>query len=864
MDTISPELKSLLARLCVADSTSTSFNTVSEERAFVRELVSVVGAAIAFKSLAKHINDFTTRTTYGSTTYDVYAGQDYTSFNGADVLLNIGNGTLTPGQDIALAMLIRANIPLGEMTKVISHANLLAYIALRAGSTTAATEANATSKPIVEKNDTDFTTGLHSSRVYQYDITQFFSATGVSSFKFAPDVSNDDIMFIIYKSALYTHAYNNYGTTSTTNMNAKNVFLKMITQLTGENHPLRSATAIGAGFKAVTASSTGFFYAGNNYTASSGVTFSRASSATVIASSTDVIDYVTGGNKGTQVLATSSNLSYAVDTYYLPTTSVTFTLNNFVAANGPVASSLTVNGDKLISDDSLSNYTVAELLGFNLSTLAIKGFNKTLPEIIAGVVAYTPSSPFTPTRALTDGWTVQQVITAYPLLKDLTESGSKFNAVNVTPNGANSPTDFKLVTLYNPASPSAPYTTDLIAKLATMYNSLPGSNAFVQAIESATLDLPGYVTPTSQGDLTWSTARRLPASIARWIYTTTNEQMAAGRIVGKMSIVALKRLLPAGLTEQEIVKESELATYVNGSITSGLSPETLIAAPYNLTPKAALANGWPLSLVMNSFSAQALLVKTITNGATIPTAAITITQALIGREWVSNISPIASVNKSVDNIPFKTIKSVKDASGLPIYSDEEILDQIRNYMGANGNGLTSTNIVTFLSDLHLPFEVVKKLINAPYGSNTTVSKANIASLKTYSKAQRRSVYKDIVDAVSSLTRDDISTAAFVALGWPVKDWQDYAANPNGVTITISLRDLLGAFEQISIFDPESFVIYGANTETPTDKRAIYHTKEERVALVRLFTTQPGKPPLPEAEITRLALGPLEDLDEITL
>jgi hypothetical protein len=851
MSNIDEPLKSLLARLCVADSTSTSFTTVSEERAFVRELVSVVGAAIAFKSLAKHINDFTTRTTYAGNHYDVYAGQDYTSFNGADVLLNIGNGTLTPGQDIALAMLIRANIPLGEMTNVISHANLLAYIALKTtAATNAASGANATSRPIVEENGTDFTTGLHSSRVYQYDITQFFSATGVSSFKFAPGVSNDDIMFIISKSALYASTGSAIGSGSA--ISATNVFLKMITQLTGENHPLRSATAIGAGFKAVTASSSGFFYDGNNFTASSGVTFSRDASPNVLVSSTNVIDYVTGGNKGAQTLANT------VDTYYLPTNSFTLTLNNYVATGA----SFTVNGDKLVSDTSLATYSVAELLGFNLSTLTIKGFNKTLPEIIAGVVATTPGSPFTPTRALTDGWTVQQVITAYPLLKDLTESGSKFNAVNVTPNGANSPTDFKLVTLYNPASPSAPYTTDLISKLATMYNSLPGSNAFVQAIEGATRDLPGYVTPTSQGDLTWSTARRLPASIARWIYTTTNEQMAAGHIVGKMSIVALKRLLPDGLSEQDIVKESELAIYANGAITSGLSPETLIAAPYNLTPKAALEFGWPLPLVMNSFSAQALLVKTITNGDTTPTAAITIPQALIGREWVSNNSPIASLNKSVDNIPFKTIKSIKNSAGLPIYSDEEILDAIRAYMNANGNGLNNTNIATFLSDLHLPFAVVKRLIGAPYGSNINVSKADIASMKTYSKAQRRSVYKDIVDAISSLTRDDISTAAFVALGWPVSEWQAYAANPNGVTITISLRDVLGAFEGVSVFDSDSFLITGATLSVPTDQRAIYHTKEERIALVKLFTGKVN----PEAarEVESLALGPLEDLDEITL
>ena len=847
---LSPELKSLLARLCVSDSTSNTFSTVAEERAFVNDLVAVVGAEVAFRALAKHINDFTATTTYGSTTYNVYPGQTYTNFNGHEILLNIGNGVLTQGQDIALAMFIRANIPLSEMTKVISHANLLAYIELRTSSTNAVSAATTSTKPYVEVDGKDFTTGLHSSRKYQYDVSQFFSANGTSSFKFGSAVSNEDIMFIISKSALYIHAYNTYGST---NMNAKNVFLKMITQLTVADHDLRSAQEIGAGFKAVTASSTGFFLAGNNYTASSGVTFSRASTASAIASSTDVIAYVTSGRKGTQALATTG--TNAVDTYYLPISSFAFTLNNFVAASGSVDESFTVNGDKLISNNSLSNYSVAELLGFGLTTLAIKGFGKTLPEIRVGVSEVTPSSPFTPTLALTDGWSLNQVITAYPTLKDLTESGSKFNAVNVTPAGANSSDNFKLVTLA---------TSDLLTNLSTMYNALPTTNAFVQAVGDATRDLPGYVANTSS----WSTANNLNASIARWIYTTTNELMAAGHIVGKMSIAALNLLLPSGLTAQDIVKESELATYANGAITSGLSPETLIAAPYNLTPKAALDNGWPLALLMNSFSAQALLVKTLTNGTL--SSAITLTQALIGREWVSTngvVNPNASLNKSVDNIPFKTIKSIKNAAGLPIYSDDDILDAIRNYMYASGNGLNTNNILAFLSALHLPFAVVRKLVGAQYGPSNaspvaTVSKANIAALKDYTKAQRRSVYSGIVDAISSLTRDEITTADFVALGWPVSDWEAYAANPNGVTITISLRDLLGAFEPVSVFDPDSFLITGNPLAVPTDQRAIYHTKAERVALVRLFTGKVSDAATREVEA--LALGPLEDLDEITL
>lgn len=839
-DPLTPELKNLLARLSVADSTSAAFTTVAEERAFVNDLVSVVGAEVAFRALAKHINDFTSTTTY-NTASTVYPGQTYTDRNGHDILLQIGNGVLTPGQDIALAMLIRANIPLGEMTRVISHANLLAYIELRATTTVVS---KGTSKPIVEADDNDFTSNLHLSRTYQYDVSQFFSSTGVSSFKFAPGVSNDDIMFIIYKSALYTHASGNLGSSY---MNARNVFLKMITQLTGLDHPIRSATAIGAGFKDITAAATGFFTAGNNYTPSSGVTFSRGSSSTVIASGTNVIDYVTTGSKGTQDLDTT-----VVDTYYLPTASFTFTLNNFIPAAGSTASSFTVNGDKLISDNSLAEYSVAELLGFGLTTRVIKTFNKTLPAIIAGVSLFSPGSPFTPTLALTDGWSRPQVIASYPAFKDLTEGGSKFNAVNVTPIGANSPEDFRLVTLETP---------DLINKLAIMYNSLPGSNPFVQAINNATSELPGYVAPTSPGDLTWSTTRNLHASLARWVYTSTNEIMAAGRIVGKMSIVVLVSLLPAGLTERDIVKQSELATYANGAITSGLSPDTLIAPPYNLTPKAALANGWPLPLVMNAFSVQQLMVKTNGNGVASPqgTSAITVIQALIGREWVSNTSPAASANKSVDNISYKAIKSVT----ITPYSDDDILDAIRAYMSANGNGLTTANIGKFLSALHLPFAVVKLLVGAQYGPSSaspvaTVTKANIAALTIYTKAQRRSVYAGIIEAISSLTRDEINTVDFVALGWPVSEWEAYAANPKGVSITISLRDLLGAFEPVTLFDPDSFTIPGTTLTVQTDQRAIYHTKAERVALVTLITGKVGK----EAEDR--ALGPFEDLDEDTL
>jgi hypothetical protein len=844
MSDLTPELKSLLARLCVADSTSSSFSSVYEERAFIRELVAVVGAADAFKALAKHINSYTHQTTYNTATQTaVYPSQDYTDFNGSDVLLNIGTSTLTIGQETALAMLIRANISLQEMMNVISYANLLAYIALRAGT---ATTAAATTKPVVEADtDADFSTKLHASRAYQYDISQFFNASGVSSFKFASGVSNDDIMFILYKSAIYNSAGDN----------KPNVFLKMITEVTGANHPLRSDTKIGAGFKPITAVATGFILAGPNYTSYTGVQFTKVTVAQIPATSTNVITYV---NTGSSIPVTLLN---TVDTYYLSVPSIVFRLNFYSVSNN--VTSHTVNGDSIISAESLKAYTVETLLGLGLTTLNIKQLDvKTLPEIIAGYNNYYKgtTSRYTPTLALTDGWDVTAVQKSYPNFVDLTQSGTIFNALSVVPSGTSVPKNIILVDLTTP---------DLIAGFKAMYNAIPAnpSNVWVEKISQATTQLPGYI--STQSNSTWSTANNLTASVARWIYTSTNTSMEANHLVGKMSIAVLKTLLSGtGLSDIDIVKQSEFALYADGAITSGLSPAALIASPYNLTAKAAISNNWPVPLIMNSFPVSALLGKTNANGVASDqgTPAITIPQALLGREWAvdSNgvITPSAANNKSVDNIPFKTL--------VKFFSEEDILGAIRGMMYAPGNGLTSGtsgNIVTFLSALHLPFAVVKRLIGAQYGPSNnplTVSKANIAALKNYTKSQRRSVYKDITDAITSLTRDELSTDDFVALGWPVTEWQEYVANPNGVTITISLRELLGAFEKISVFDPESFVIYGANTETPTDQRAIYHTKEERVALVRLFTTQPGKPPLPEAEITRLALGPLEDLDEITL
>lgn len=848
-------LKNLLATLCVANSSSTSIGTVSDEIAFVSDLVECVGPVVAYKALAKHINDFTTTPTYGSTTSTaVYSGQTYTDRNASDILLQIGNKVMSPGQEIALCMFIRANVPLRKMNEIISHANLIAYINYNNSSNNAD---STISKPTIEASGSDFTTKLVSDRKYQYDVTRFFSAVGESSYKFPLDTPSDEVVYIISMSQLYIKAaasppslYNASTSTPVTITNldgTKAVFLKMVTELAPGTHVLRGPDRIISTYNKPTAA-TGYISAGNYHTASSGAYFTTTSTTSPVSNANSVFAYITSGF--------TTTVSSLLDDYYASTQTVTFKINKYVApvtnGNSTVPFTFEVNGDGLIGANVFAGYSVAELKTYGLTALQIKDLGKPLDSIVAGYTGYTPS------QAIRDGWSLTAVRAAFTPLKALTVNGTAFNA---RPSVMGVATETRFVTLTTP---------NLLDDLVAMYRSLntvDNTNAFVAAVNAKTASLPGYIAPTVNNRI-WLTTNKLPESVARWLYDTVTEVYAVDVIMGVMSIPALTSILSGatvntGLTFADVVLESEFAQYdtVNKVITSGLTPRYLIDR--GLTPKdARYKYSWPLPLLIDNFPVDRLLEKTLPDGTRSITgvSTISITEALIGREWVTNSSPAASVNKSFDNIPYKTIAKHN--------SEADIIAAIAAYMRVDGNGLDTANIGKFLSALHLPFAVVNRLIGTPYGSGTTLPKvkaADVAGLKNYTKAQRRSVFNGLNDAVTSLVAGLLDTGDFVALGWPVSDWVAYAsdANPTGVSITISLRDVLGAFEPVSVFDSESFIITGL-AAPPADLRAIYHTKEDREALVRLFTTAPGRPPLPPAEITRLALGPLEDLDEITL
>lgn len=844
-------LKNLLATLCVANSSSTSIGNVSEEIAFVSDLVECVGPVVAYKALAKHINDFTSNPTYGSTTSTaVYPGQTYTDRNASDILLQIGNKVMSPGQEIALCMFIRANIPLEKMNAIISHANLIAYIDYNSPSTA---DTNI-SKPSIEASGSDFTTKLVADRKYQYDVTRFFSAVGESSYKFPELTPSDDVVYIISKSQLYIKAaasapslYNASTSTPVTITNldgTKAVFLKMVTELAPDTHVLRGPDKIISTYNKPTAA-IGYISAGNYHTASSGAYFTTTSTNSPVSTANSVFAYITSGF--------TTTVSSLPDDYYASTQTVTFKINKYVApvtnGNSTVPFTFEVNGDGLIGANVFSNYKVSELKTYGLTALQIKDLGKSLASIVAGYAGYTPS------QAIRDGWSLTAVRAAFTPLKALTVNGTAFNAKPFI-MGAQTSTETRFVTLTSP---------DLLDNLVAMYrdlNTVDNTNAFVDAVNKKTASLPGYIAPTVNNQV-WKTTNKVPESVARWLYDTVTEVYAVDVILGVMSIPVLTSILSGatvntGLTFADVVLESEFAQYdtVNKVITSGLTPRYLIDR--GLTPKdARYKYSWPLPLMIDNFPVDRLLEKTLSDGRPSPTgeSAISITEALIGREWVTNSSPAASVNKSFDNIPYKSIAKYN--------SEAAIIAAIADYMKVSGNGLATGNIGKFLSSLHLPFAVVNRLIGTQYGSSSPLNKvtaADVAGLKNYTKAQRRSVFNGLNDAVTSLVAGLLDTGDFVALGWPVSDWVAYAsaANITGVSLTISLRDLLGAFERISVFDPESFVIYGAETATPTDQRAIYHTKEERVALVTLFTGKTG------LEAERLALGPLEDLDEITL
>jgi len=108
-------LKQMLARLTLADYFTGATVTVADEKALVRDLIAVCGAATTFKAIATHKNDATT-----------YNGGFNNEILSTSAMKN--GQAMSLGQELALAMFIRADVPLSSMLAVITYGQLIAYL----------------------------------------------------------------------------------------------------------------------------------------------------------------------------------------------------------------------------------------------------------------------------------------------------------------------------------------------------------------------------------------------------------------------------------------------------------------------------------------------------------------------------------------------------------------------------------------------------------------------------------------------------------------------------------------------------------------------------------------------------------------
>ncbi len=828
-------MQAVLARLTAADLLMSSTTTnVYEVTAIVRDLITVCGPELTFKALAQHINDVYT----GETGYTVaYYNGSYNS----DIIRSLPSGqALSQGQEIALCMFIRADLPLTVMTKVATYPQLVVYLHKRLENTAVTSE-------------TALTTTLLTSRKTQYDLSSLVATNGNPSVPITNEIAS--------VAELLTVAANDTNATTT------NYRLWLLAKAAVPLHPIHSLNNLTLSTYNTISGSTSVAVQGSSNSAFDiGFTFT-SSTATQLFTFDNVIGYILSTTTNTSITHNSTTI------YLNGATTVTVG-----GVTTPVAG--VVNSDGLLSQASVDGLTAQSLIAGGATIQKLYQLNIPLNNIIA---LNTPQYTAITLAQAEAYWPANAII------------ASNFTFAQKTSNG----TDFKYFTITGVQNKDHALLANLIDMYVTVKASTP-LNTFVVAVDNAYKTLTSSVNgpsgprATAIAVLTWLfnnyeaykplAADRTPSKImlAQGLNTSTSFFL---------SFLAAPAVSTYGLSLYDvfdITKVAEVYDSTGTSLKMGFTPQEA-KDNFGVTAGVARDNGWSPALISAIFTPSEIFSnahkrQNIAYNTASPYA-LSVIEALLGYNINTNytfFSTSSNVSSGVtlidgvtssynalvnrynyDGIPYETLAALLSPSA--IIADIKVAmaaagstpatAQTSGFSGANATSfpklsLVGAKISAFLDALALPFPVASSLIGAPYGGNgSTVKEIDLANTTIYSKVERRRLFANLDDAATKYAKSGYPVKSFIALGFPATAWATYASpsNFNNRSVSVSLRELLSATETVEEYDDDFYV-------TASSTRALYHTVADRVTLIRAFI-----PDMTESEATLLARGPVSDL-----
>jgi len=143
-------------------------------------------------------------------------------------------------------------------------------------------------------------------------------------------------------------------------------------------------------------------------------------------------------------------------------------------------------------------------------------------------------------------------------------------------------------------------------------------------------------------------------------------------------------------------------------------------------------------------------------------------------------------------------------------------------------GITPSHTVlaAVFDALNLTSAQAKQYIGKSFGS-TTVSLVTISMMANLSPSQRRAILGGIASAANQYSLAGLSTEQFLKLGYSSTEWSTYIKGGN-LSVNVTLYDLLTLTEDVQVLDSDFYL------SSTTVKRAVFHTKESRMELVRAF------------------------------
>jgi len=822
-------MQAVLARLTAADLLmSSSTTTVYEVSAVIRDLITVCEPELTFRAIAQHVNDVF----QGDSPYTVaYYNGSYNS----DIIKMLPAGqVLSQGQEVALCMFIRANLPLDVMTQVITYGQLVTYLHKVIAAT-------ATSG-----SDSALTVALAYTRRNQYDLSTIVGSNGVPSVAITPQISTvTDLLHVV--------SLDTYATT-----NQRLWLLAKAAHPTHDIHKISNLTL-------------------SSYSVIAGV------DDNVVSGSYDSAYYK--GFKFTVSTATVSLFSYSeVITYILNyTANSSITINSkTIYLNGSTATVAgTINGDGLISSSTISTLTPSTLIANGATIANLFNLGVPLNDIIA--LNTQNSTAITLAQASATGlWTTAQIAASNFTFAQKTSDGTDFKYYKLL--GVAAPDrEFlrQLIELYTTTSQFAPSNVFVVAVKAR-YTALTGISQSPVGDRAVAIAVIGWLFANTE----LYTLNRTPAKVMLDNGVITSipffQSFFGTPSISNLSITlydvfdgaSIATVDSTGLLLQSGFSAYELKT--NFGITAGVARDNgwspaLISATY--TPSEIFSNAHKRqSSAYKAASPYALSVIEALLGYNVTTSSLFFTVgsaasqsvAMIGNNSNSNATPL-DTRYNYDAIPYATLATLLPPStifediktALTATSNQSPNTTSTTFAQANMKyfpklTLTANNMSAFIDALNLPFTVASALVGAQYGSSssTKIQEVDLANTTIYSKVERRSLFTDLSDAASKYAKSGYPLKSFIALGFPASAWAAYAApvNFNNRSVTISLRDLLSATETVEDYDDDFYI-------SPTStKRALYHTVADRKALILAFI-----PLMTDAEATILARGPVSDV-----